>query len=516
MSIFNQNSRTKNVLRTSSVGIFCSGMNILMGFLYRTAFLFVLSETYLGINGLFLNILQVLSLTELGITSAITYRFYGPISRNDVEKVGQLLQFMKRVYAVIAVCILALGLSVLPFLDFFIRDAAEVPADVNLKMVYLLFLFQTVASYFYTYRQTILSADQRQYLFSILQTCGFFLGYLAQFITLILWKNFTLTLAANIFVIVAYNFCISLWVSGKYQPVFCVKENLPVEERRQIYDDTKATLMHKVGATVVFSTDNLVISKCIGLAAVGLYSNYAMIISALSNLIGQLFSSFTSSLGNASVSLSKEDGYAAYKKLLFANFWIVGMVAVCLYLLIDDFITIWIGEEMLLNQHTLFVLCLQFFIAGNRRITCSYIDGCGLFVRDRYRPLIESGLNLGISVFLAAKIGIAGVFWGTVISYLFTVFWREPYILYKHEFQRSTGDYWEIYMKFVFLTFLAAVVILYLKQNVLSFAQNLPGWILQGFFCVVVFNILAVLLLCREKEFEFYLGLMKRALRREK
>lgn len=514
MSIFNENSRTKNVLRASSVGVVCNGINILMGFLYRTVFLWILSEEYLGINGLFTNILYVLSLSELGITTAITYRFYEPISRGDVRKVGQLMQFMKRVYAVIALTILVLGLSLLPFLNFFIRDTGEVPSDVNLKLVYLLFLFQTVSSYLYAYKQTILGADQRQYLVSLLQTVGFFVGYVVQLVSLLIWKNFTLTLAGNIMMIVFYNFCISLWVTKKYRPIFQVKENLPVEERKQIYADTKATLMHKVGSTVVFGTDNVVVSKFIGLAAVGLYSNYGMIINALENIIRQLFSSFTSSLGNASVTLSKEDGYAAYKKLIFANFWIVGMVTVCLYLLVDDFIMIWLGPKMLLTGHTVFVLCLQFYISGNRKVTCSYIEGCGLFVRDRYRPLIEAGLNLVISVILAMKIGIAGVFWGTAISYLLTIFWREPYILYKHEFHRSTWDYWKLYLKFAMLTAMACGGLLYLKSNWIHFELTLIGWILQGIFCVVVYNITAIVLFFREREFAFYLELVKRILRK--
>ena len=162
MSIFNENSRTKNVLRASSVGVVCNGINILMGFLYRTVFLWILSEEYLGINGLFTNILYVLSLSELGITTAITYRFYEPISRGDVRKVGQLMQFMKRVYAVISLTILVLGLSLLPFLNFFIRDTGEGPSDVNLKLVYLLFLF-ICTTLFLRYKITYIFIN-RQYL----------------------------------------------------------------------------------------------------------------------------------------------------------------------------------------------------------------------------------------------------------------------------------------------------------------------------------------------------------------
>ena len=161
--MFNRESRKKNVLRASFVGATCNLINTILGFIYRTIFIKVLSSSYLGINGLFSNILQILSFADLGISTAIVYRFYEPISKNDVTKVGQLMNFFKKVYNGVASIILVAGLSLLPFLNQFIKESSEIPSDINLQEVYLLFLLQTLSSYLFVYKQTILSADQKQY-----------------------------------------------------------------------------------------------------------------------------------------------------------------------------------------------------------------------------------------------------------------------------------------------------------------------------------------------------------------
>lgn len=140
--MFNHESRTKNVLKASFVGATCNLLNTILGFIYRTIFIQILSSNYLGINGLFSNILQILSFADLGISTAIVYRFYEPISKNDIAKVGQLMNFFKKVYMSVATVILVVGVSLLPFLNFFIKDSGEIPQDINLQVVYLLFCFR--------------------------------------------------------------------------------------------------------------------------------------------------------------------------------------------------------------------------------------------------------------------------------------------------------------------------------------------------------------------------------------
>lgn len=508
--MFNQQSRTQNALKSSFTGTVCNLVNIVFGFVYRTIFIQVLSSNYLGINGLFGNILQILSFADLGISTAIVYRFYEPISQNDVHKVGQLMNFFKSIYRGIATIILVTGLGLLPFLNFFIKDTSEVPPDINLQKVYLLFLLQTISSYLFVYKQTILSADQKQYISSLIQTLITLARYILQVLILLATKNYTWTLTTSIILNILMNFTFSEWVSCKYKDVFTVKDGISKEEKKQIFDDTRATLCHKVGGTILTGTDNIILSKCVGIVATGVYSNYSMILSSLSGFLNQVFGSFTSSLGNAHVEQNAEQKYISYRRLLFANLWITSVCTVCLYNLLNDFITVWVGADMLLNELTVTVLCVQFFIETARIISMSYTNGCGLFVRDKVRPLIEASINLGVSIVMANLLGIAGVFIGTIVSHLCTVFWREPYLLYKYEFEKSMKEYCYYYGVAVALTIGLCFLTVQMSGLIFPERKTLVAWTLKGNFVFILSNVVVAVLLHRCSEFEFYVSFLKK------
>lgn len=510
--MFNQQSRTKNVLKTSLVGTTCNLANTVLGFIYRTIFIQILSSNYLGINGLFKNILQILSFADLGISTAIVYRFYAPISQNDVRKVGQLMNFFKKVYIAVASGILLVGLCLLPFLSFFIKDTGEIPQDINLTVVYLLFLFQTVSSYLFVYKQTILSADQRQYIVSLVQTFIILLKYALQMLILLITRKYMWTLISSILLNVLLNLFFSEWVSHKYKEVFRINENISNEERKQIFEDTRATLCHTIGGTVLNSMDNIVLSKCVGIVATGLYSNYAMVLSSICGILKQLLGSFTASLGNAHVEQNPEQKYVTYRRLLFGNLWVTVVCTVCLYNLLNDFITIWIGPNMLLDELTVTVLCIQFFVQTVRIISTSYTFGSGLFIRDKIRPIFEAGINLVVSVAATNLIGIAGVFLGTIFSHLCTVFWREPYLLYKYEFKKSMKEYWTRYFGSLLFTVLGCICFWAFFCVFFPQVSNFGEWILKAIIIFVGENIFLIACLHNNEDFFFYRNIVLKKL----
>lgn len=506
--MFNHQSRTNNVLKASFVGATCNLINIILGFVYRTIFIQVLASNYLGINGLFSNILQILSFADLGIGTAISYRFYEPISRNDIQKVGQLMNFFKKVYLWIALIILVAGLGLLPFLNFFIKDTTEIPLDINLQVIYVLFLAQTISSYLFVYKQTILSADQKQYITSFMQTLITFCRYILQVLILVTTQKYIWTLTSNIILNLFFNFIFSEWVTCKYKVVFLVKESISKDEEKKIFKDTKATLCHKIGGTVLNSTDNIILSRYVGIIATGMYSNYSMVLSSLSGMLNQVFGSFTSSLGNAHVIQNVEQKYVSYRRLLFGNLWISGTCTVCLYCLLNDFITIWIGSNMLLDKLTVTVLCVQFFIETSRIISISYTNGCGLFVRDKLRPVIESAINLIVSIVMTRLLGIAGVFIGTIVSHLSTVFWREPYLLYKYEFKKKLLEYWLYYIVSALLTFVLSVLFLRLYMFFIPEIRSFKTWFLKAITIFMLENIICAILFCKNQDYLFYKNLL--------
>lgn len=507
--MFNNNSRTKNVLKTSSVGVCCEVLNIILGFVYRTIFIYVLSAAYLGINGLFSNIFQILSFAELGIGSVICYRLYQPISLDDRKKVSQLMYFYKKVYLIISLIIFALGLMLLPFLTLFIKDTSQIPSDVDLQITYILFLFQTISTYICISPQTLLSADQRQHILSLTNTISIILKYILQIIVLFISRDFTMTLVVGIVITLLSNIMISMWVKMQYKEIFTGTETISKTEKKEIFSETCAMMCHKVGGTILNSTDNIVLSSFVGIVSTGLYSNYALIVSSLRVLLARLFSGFTSSLGNAHFTMNSEAKYTAFKRLLYANFWIAGMCTFCLANLISDFITIWIGKDMLLDRITLYAICLQFYLEAIRMVATSYTFGSGLFSRDKLRPLIEAVLNVAISIVLVLSEGIAGVFLGTVISHVLTVMWREPYLLYKYEFKKSMMEYWILFAVFTMLTLGLSIIFDVMKTMIGISCGNLLFWIAEAIVCILFYNSIMVVVFRKNDSLRFYLNLLK-------
>ena len=511
--VFNHYSRKTNIIRSSFFSLVCRLVDLALGLGYRYLFLKTLSIEYLGINGLFTNILGVLSLAELGITNSIVYRLYDPISKEDVDKVGELMSFFKQAYLLIALVITLAGLAITPFLQFLIKDASEIPSDVNLHIVFLLFLLQSASSYLFAYKLTLLIADQKQYLHSIVITSITTIRYIVQLIILISSKDYTLTLVAGIAVTVILNWVFSMLVSRRYHSVFQVNSKLSKQDRKAIYKDTSAAMLHKIGGTVLSSTDNILLSKYIGLAVTGIYANYSMVISSVFSIISMFFSGFTPSLGNAHAVLDKDSRYEIYKRSLLINLFSVGLTTVCIFGLIDDFLLLWLRKAYFLEESVVILLSISFFINGSRIISTSYTNACGLFVRDKARPLIEASLNLLISIIALKVIGIGGIFLGTIISSLLTVIWREPLLLYKYAFGKSVADYWKEYIKSAVVVLLSSLIIRCFVDRLITVNGNLLLWLLKALICIAVFLLIHFMFYYNTKEYRYMLSQVKMALR---
>ena len=515
-NVFNQKSRWTNIIKTSGAGMISTVSTTVLSFIYRTVFIYILSASYLGIEGLFSNILKLLSLAELGITTAIVYRFYKPISENDTEKVGQLLQFFKRVYSIIAATILIVGLSILPFLKYLIKDISEIPSDVNIYLTYVLYLLMQVSTYLFSYKLTILTADQKQYVVSVFNIIVKIATYAAQIIVLVVWRNFTLSLMLNIIVTLSLNIIMSSIVERQYKDIFKVKTMLSKAERGQIYKDTFATLCHKIGGAISNGTDSIIISSFIGLNTAGVYSNYHMIIYSLITIMQQVTGNFTASLGNAAVKKTGREQFEDFKKLFFATLWLSSYITICVYLLIDKFILAWTGNEsMVLDRFTVIIITVMLFIEIVRYIMHSYINCNGLFVKDKIRPLIESMINLIVSIVLVQKIGLAGVFIGTIVSKLVTCSWREPYLVFKNVFEVSLWNYWKMYLSFMCSSIVIGKLI---KKATMTMAlsSNLAVWFIEAAVYSVIINIALFLIFGRTEEFKFFKDKITKVIRKDK
>ena len=503
---FNQNSREKNALRTSASGMIQQIVQVVGNFAYRTVFLLFLSKEYLGINGLFTNILQLFSLAELGIGGAIMYSMYKPFAQQDVPKINALVRFYKQVYTTVALVVLALGIAMYPFIGSVV-DVSQVPGDVNLTLVYFLFVIQSVSSYLFVYKQSVLTADQRAHVVSLFTSGLQVISLLVRVAVLIISKNYELVLLCDIFANIVINWLFSLWISRKYSGVFQGKNKLEKAEKQKIYKDTTGLLCHKIGTVIVTSTDNIILSKYVSLAAVGIYSNYATIIVSITNLAVRVFGGLVPTIANYVLTKTVEESRRLFKRLLFANLWVASFTTVCLFLLINPFIELWLDASFLLSQRVVVWICLQHFLQVSRLTANNFTNGCGLFMKDRVRPVIESVINLVISVVLAKTIGIAGVFIGTCVSGVLTYYWREPHLVYKNYFKTGVWEYWLTVFVWVALT---AVLCWAGTAAFACMPGSLWGFMLKVLLAITLPNLLLLALFFRTDPCRYFLGFVTR------
>ena len=505
---FNNHSRNRNAALASASGLIQQVVQVVGNFVYRTIFLMILTKEYLGINGLFSNILQLFSLAELGIGSAILYSMYKPFAQQDVPKINALVRFYQRVYTVVGATVLAVGLALYPFIHTVV-DTSEVPSDVSLTLVYFLFLAQSVSSYLFVYKQSVLTADQRAHVVSLF-TCGLQLaGILVKIIALVLSRNYELVLFCDIAASILINWLFSLWISRKYRTLFQGKNKLAKEEKHKIYADTGGLMCHKIGSIIVTSTDNIILSKYVSLAAVGIYSNYAIITVSITNVAIRIFGSLVPSITNYVLTKTVEESRRLFKRLLFANLWFASFTTVCLYLLLNPFICIWLDESFLLPSFAVVWICLQHFLQVSRLTANNFINGCGLFMKDKVRPLIESVINLAVSILLAKQIGIAGVFIGTCVSGILTYYWREPFWVYRNYFKSGQWEYWLTVGMWLLLT----VGMCWGGTLLFSvLGDGLTGFVLKMLLAGIVPNLLVLALFFRTDPCRYFMGFLSRKL----
>lgn len=504
--------RTANSMKNVAVVLIGQVLNILLSFGARIVFVRMLNAEYLGVNGLFMDILSILSLAELGFGSAVIYGLYKPLATNDEKKIKALMNFYAFSYKVIGFAVLILGLGLLPFLSLIIKDSAAIP---NLSFIYLLYLSNSVITYFYAYKRSLIIADQKNYIISFYKSGFFFLATIAQTFVLLLTSNFVFYLIVRILFSVIEN----IFVARKADKLYPFlkeknKEKLNKADRKAIFKNIKALMYHRVGIVAVEGTDNILISSIVGIVWVGLYSNYSLIINAINSIMYQMFDSVTASVGNLNALESEEKSFDIYKVMLFITFWVFGFCAISLWILLNPFITLWLGAKYLMSQWIVALIVINFFIKGFRKITLVFKDAYGLFWNDRYKPIAEAIVNLVISVILARNYGVIGILMGTFISSMLTGVWIEPFVLYKNGFKKKMTDYFKRFVSYTSATLIAAVLATFFSSLIPE--GFLINFILRVLICIVVPNVFFFLIFSRTREFKYILQIIKVFIKKEK
>lgn len=454
----------------------------LLKFLVRMVFVKTLPIEYLGVNGLFSNILVMLSLAELGIGPAIVYSLYKPLAYGDIETVKSIMRLFKKVYVAFGGIILVLGLALFPFLDNFIKDGQSVP---QVHYFYLVFLLNTVISYLWTYKRSLLIADQKQYVVNIYQAAVQVLVAVLQIVFLLIFADYWCFIILMLVGTVLENFSIARKADKEYPYLNEASEALDLEIKQQIVKNTKAMICHKIGGMVVFSSSNLVLSKFAGLAAVGLYSNYYMVIAALNTFAAKFFESITASIGNLMV---LEESSKKIKAFKITEFITALQAAICfcgLYVLFNPFVELWVGKAYLFDEVIVAAMAFSFYLTYMRKAVLMFRDACGLYWNDRYKPLAESVINLTASIYLTIHYGVIGVVIGGIISTLLTCFWVEPYVLFNNDIDIKLKEYFINYLKFAVVALLSATVSKFVYNSLFA-KVTLVNFVVGIFICISI------------------------------
>jgi len=497
--------RTKNSIKNIIITFVGQMLNVLVVFISRKIFIHFLGADYLGINGLFTNVLSVLSLAELGIGSAIIYSLYKPIAEHDNNKISALMYFYKKAYRIIGIIVLFLGIAVFPFLDFIIKDKPNIQ---HVNFYFFLFLADTVISYFFAYRRSLIIANQKQYIVTSCHYAQMILLNIIQSLILIITRNFLIFLVVKIVCTFLENIIVSKIANKMYPEIeYSNKHKIDSTTKNELSKNIKAIVIHKSGDVVVNSADNILISSLIGIYYVGMYSNYYLIIFAITGIIWQIFNSITASVGNLNALESKEKTHKMYRNILFLNFWIIVFCSISFFVLANNFIQLWLGKEFLLATVTVLILAINFYFTAIRRTTITFRDSLGIFYKDRYKTCVEAIIKITISIILAKACGILGIFIGTLISTILVPFWVEPYVLYKYGFEEKAKEYFILFAKYTIIAILSGIIT-WLACGAFVSVSWVTLFVKAG-ICVIIPNIIFLLVFYKTDEFKYFVSVVK-------
>lgn len=469
-------SRVKSNITNAKYGMILYLISILLSFYSRDIFLRQLGDDFNGLVSLLRSIIGLLGIAELGIGTSISYKLYKPLYDNNKKEINLILSFLRKLYLKIALLILGLGIVISFFLPFIVTDN-----QFSWQLVYFVFfsfLSISLSSYLFNYTQALLGADQKSYIVQTINQMVNLFKVITQIIVLFYSQNVIYwilieILFAIIQVVVLYVVVKKIYPWLKIDPKI---SNSVIEDYDEIKTKIKQIFVHRIGAFMVASTDNIFIGIFSGLTTVTLFTNYNLIFQSLIVLFNNLFANLTSSIGNLIVENDKKNMIKVYYELFLFRFFIAIIIIIPLYFSIDSFILLWLHQtNYILPKSTTILLLFNFFVLQTRSTSEGFIHGFGLF-HDTWAPKVEFLINLVFTIVLGYFFGLNGVLLGTSISmFLLVVLWK-PYFLFTNGFQTTVKHYWIFYFKIavpvVFLVLLLHLFIDYFtidKNSILGF-----------------------------------------------
>lgn len=489
-------SRTKKASRNIVIGIFSRLVTMLLAFITRTLFIQALGVEYNGVNGLYSNILAVLALSELGVGNVLNYALYSALQSNDTEKVKSLVCYFRKIYLGIAFAVSAIGVILIPFLQFIINSSLP---HGELIIYYGLYLINSVVSYFVVYKTTVIVADQNNYISSVCDIITTIIMYIAQCMYLLLFKDFFGYLLIQVLCTILRNVLLNSITNKKYPYLKCLnneRTNLQKKEKDLIIDNIKSTFLYKIAAVILNNTDNILISIIVGTIYVGYYSNYYMVVNYITTFVSIFITGIMASLGNLNAENNKKASYEMFN-ILCLIFTFLGTAAMCCLINgFQPFIKIWIGQENVMDFSWVIVIALNQFLTMVMNPIWMFRETLGIFRQVRFILLITAGLNIVFSIVLGNIFGVPGILAATFLAKLVSQYWYEPMILFK-KFHEPVLRFYFSQLKQI-VTMLVAVAFSIILCDFIG--DNIVGLFIRLIISVTIAILIVGLFNCKSEE----------------
>lgn len=501
--------RSSNTIRNVTTGLVNKLLMLVLAFATRTLFIRLLGAEYTGVSSLYTNILSVLSLAELGLGNVLMFYLYGALKEQDEEKISRLVQEFKKIYTVIILCVLSIGVLLIPFLGIIVNSTLP---SVELITYYLLYLINSVASYFVVYRTMVIKADQKDYISNIVQTLTTVTMYILQIGYLLIIKNFLGYLAIQVICTIANNVILNNIALKKY-PYLRTNKKITESliEKKDLLGNIKATFLFKISDTILDQTDSIIISIMFGTVFVGYYYNYFMLVTYIAAIAGIIANGLVASFGNLNAEGDMEKSYKMFRVSLM-GFAILGtFCSACYACVVQDFIPIWVGKEYVMSYWLVLAVLAVFYLRMVTNTMWMYRSSMGIFKEVQYINIAAAILNIVLSVVLGKMIGVPGVIVATAVSRLVTSFWYEGKVVFKR-FDKSVSIYYLQQLKDFGICCIVVVTSLFICRFVPSL--GIIGIIIKLIISSVITVVVELLAYYRTDEFKLMLQKVKGVVKR--
>ena len=494
-------------IKTAITGVLLNALTAIMGLFVQKVLISTLGAEYSGVNNLFTNVVSILTLADLGVSSAVIFHLYRPLAEKNYRKVTALLNYYHKACWIIGGVILLGGLILMPFAPALV---GENNVSANLYITFGLFVINALFSYLLNYRRPLLNADQKGFTVNAVVLGCSLLSYGSRFLVLILTQNFYLFILCLIITKIIEDLIINAIVKRHYTFLSGEAARLDKPTKLDIRKKMYASVYHNAATYVVNSTDSIIITQIFGVMQLGIYTNYFMVIQSLLNLIGQIFNGMSASLGNLLATEGRKKLYIFTKRIMLLDFWIYSIISIGCYFCITPFIKMWIGggNEYLLSDVVLMALVLNLFIMGMRATMGGVFNAAGIIYENRFVPVVEAIINLVSSIVLALWIGLPGVFIGTILSNLFLHLYSYPKYGFALVLKRKPSEYIILFLRYLVLFVLGWMATGAIVQ-LFKIESNFWDFIVKGIIAVTIPSVIYWLVFWKSEEYKYYVALVK-------